>query len=93
MTYELFKADDILIIKTLEQLNLDFRKADNTTLMLASSDLLSVLIIHFLNPDNTIRELTSRAMIEVCNTDEGRTKMIENAYIHDLVILISDDVK
>lgn len=72
MTYELSKADDILIIKTLEEINLDLRRGDNTNLMLLSSDLLSVLIIHFLNPDDTIRELSSRAMIEVCNTELGR---------------------
>lgn len=63
MTFELFNADDILVKKTLEELNLDLRRADNTKLMLLSSDLLSVLIIHFLNPDDVIRELASRALV------------------------------
>lgn len=72
MTYELYNSDDILIKKTLEELNLDLRRADNTNLLLLSSDLLSVLVIHFLNPDNQIRELASRAMREICNTEFGR---------------------
>jgi len=72
MTYELYSADDILIKKTLEEINLDFHRGDNTNLMLLSSDLLSVIVLHFLNPDNVIRELASRAIKKICNTELGR---------------------
>lgn len=65
MTYELCNADDILVIKTLEELNLDIRRADFTNLMLLSADLLSVIVTHFLNPNETIRELASRTMVKI----------------------------
>lgn len=67
MTYELCNADDILVIKTLEELNLDLRRADFTNLMLLSADLLAVIVTHFLNSNNTIRELASRAMVYITN--------------------------
>jgi len=63
MTFELYHEDDILKLKTLEEINEDFRRGDNINLALLSSDLLSVLVGHYKNEDNGIREMSSRAVV------------------------------
>ena len=51
MAREIFDESDTLKIKTLTELNEDFRRSDFITLALMSSDILNVLV-HFLTHDS-----------------------------------------
>ena len=50
MTRQLVQEADILKLKTLEEINEDFRRSDFINLALLSSDILAVLICHFTDP-------------------------------------------
>jgi len=50
MTEELDVSSDVLKLKTLEELNDDFRRADKVTFALLSSDILKVLIKTLVHP-------------------------------------------
>ena len=62
-TYELSFVSDILKLKTLKEINEDFHRADSITLALLSSGLLAVLLEHFEEKNDEIRELVSRAVV------------------------------
>jgi len=63
MTLQLVDATDILKLKTLEEINEDFKRGDFINLALKSSDLLTIIIKHFKDKDDQIRELASRSVI------------------------------
>lgn len=63
MTKDLVCETDILKLKTLEEINEDFRRSDFINLALMSSDLLSVLVDHLRDKTDSIRELASRAIV------------------------------
>lgn len=65
MTKDLVTESDILQLKTLEEINLDFSRGDFINLALLSSDLLDALVKHFRNPLDSIRELASRAVVRL----------------------------
>jgi len=90
MTKDLVCETDILKLKTLEEINEDFRRSDFINLALMSSDLLSVLVDHLRDKTDSIRELASRAIVQVCSLKFGRDKIMEKAYIHHIAELIDD---
>lgn len=63
MTKDLVTESDELKLKTLEEINLDFHRADFINLALLSSDILDALVRHLRDADNSIRELASRALV------------------------------
>lgn len=60
--------------------------------MLLSSDILTVLIKLLKDNDDKIRELTTNIFIYVCKTEMGRKEIMQNAYIHDINVLIDDKI-
>ena len=64
ITREIKLSSNILKLKTLEEINEDFKRGDSIVLALKSSDLLYGLIQHFQDEDTGIRELSSRAVVK-----------------------------
>lgn len=77
MTKDLVLESDILKLKTLEEINEDFRRADFINLALMSSDIISVLINHLRDKSDSIRELASRSIV----TFTHKYKFIKNQRI------------
>jgi len=69
-TYELSFVSDILKLKTLREINEDFHRADLITLALLSSGLLAILLDHFSEENQEIRELVSRAVVIFINFND-----------------------
>ena len=63
MTRELNEGSDILRLKTLNEINEDFRRSDSITLAILSSNILLVLLNLIKHEDNQIRELSIRAIV------------------------------
>ena len=63
MSNQVKNEEDVLKKKNLEQVNLDFRRGDNIRLALEKSDIYKELLAHFTNPDDEIRELSSRSFV------------------------------
>lgn len=63
--------DNILRTKVLVEINEDFHQADNVNMAL-DSHILDQLVRCFIEKDDVIRELASRAILKVATTDKGR---------------------
>lgn len=61
--YELTFVTNPLKLKILKEICEDFHRADNITLCLLSSGLLGVLLQHFAEKDEELRELATRATV------------------------------
>ncbi|EGR29633.1 rtdr1-prov protein, putative [Ichthyophthirius multifiliis] len=92
MARQLVQETDILKLKILTEINEDFRRSDFINLALLSSDILEVLIKHFQDKSQNIRELASRSIVQVCSLNYGRDRIIEKAHIHNICSLIDDNV-
>ena len=68
--------DDILRTKVLIEINEDFHQADKINFALSSSNLLRELVKCFAEKDEIIRELASRAILQVACTEKGREILI-----------------
>lgn len=61
--YELSYVSVILKLKTLKEICEDLHRADKVTLCLLSSDLLGVLLNHFEDTNDELRELATHAVV------------------------------
>ena len=89
MCREMESKDDILRKKVLIEINEDFHQADKLNFALDST-ILSELVKCFKEKDNEIRELASRAVLKVANTEKGRVVLVQNKIIHDIRKLFDD---
>ena len=65
MTRQMAGKDDVLRTKVLIEINEDFHQADKINFALTSSNLLKELVKCFAEKDKVIRELASRAVLQV----------------------------
>ena len=72
--------DDLLRTKVLVEINEDFHQADKLNFALESSILQSLLTC-FSHKEANIRELASRAVLKIANTEMGRVVFIQNSLI------------
>ncbi len=81
--------DDILRKKVLIEINEDFHQADKLNFAL-NSRILEELIRCFKEIDPSLRELASRAVIQVACTNHGRTTLIQKRFIPNIRQLFDD---
>lgn len=81
--------DDVLRKKVLIEINEDFHQADKLNFALEST-ILKELVKTFKEADNEIRELGSRAVLKVANTEKGRSMLVENKIVSDIRKLFDD---
>jgi hypothetical protein len=79
----------ILRTKVLIEINEDFHQADKINFALEST-ILQELVKCFQEKDNVIRELASRAVLQVACTEKGRTVLIEKKIVPDIRKLFDD---
>jgi hypothetical protein len=72
--------DDVLRTKVLVEINEDFHQADKLNFALESS-ILQQLLGCFSHKDAIIRELASRAVLKIANTEMGRVVFVQNSLI------------
>ena len=77
LTRQIKESEDILKKKCLIEINEDFHRQENLTLGLLSSRILETLIDTIRHPDNEIRELASRALVQVGNIKLGKEMIRE----------------
>lgn len=76
-------TDDVLRTKVLKEINEDFSDAQRINVAL-ESNILTELIKCFKEEDTVIRELASRAVIQIAKTEKGREILIERKLIKDV---------
>lgn len=69
--------DDVLRTKVLVEINEDFHQADKLNFAL-ESNILQQLLACFSHKDSNIRELASRAVLKIANTEMGRVVFVQN---------------
>ena len=89
MCRELADNDDVLRKKVLIEINEDFHQADKINFALEST-ILKELVKTFKEADNEIRELGSRAVLKVANTEKGRKVLVENKIVPEIRKLFDD---
>lgn len=67
--------DDVLRTKVLIEINEDFHQADKLNFAL-ESPILNQLLACFSHKDANIRELASRAVLKIANTEMGRVVFV-----------------
>jgi hypothetical protein len=90
MCREMHGQDDILKTKVLLEINEDFHNAEKINFALESV-ILSELVKCFTKSDNVIRELASRAVVQVSCTEKGRKILIEKKIVPEIRKLFDDD--
>ena len=74
--------DDELIKKALREINDDFHDAIKMSKAL-NSTILEKLVACFTDGDDTIRELASKAVMQVARIERGRKILVENKIVED----------
>jgi len=86
------KSDDsVLRKKVLVEINEDFHQADKLNEALDSGVLMN-LIYCCREQDNVIRELASRAILKIANTEKGRVTLVSSRCLAIVANLFDDDV-
>ena len=91
MVNELDSDDAVLRKKILLEINEDFHQADKLNFAL-ESEILNQLLKCFSDNDSTTRELASRAVLKICNTEMGRVVFVQNQLIELTASLFDDPV-
>ena len=84
--------DDQLIIKALREVNDDFHDANKINVALDST-ILEKLVDCFKDKDDIIRELASRAIMQVARVERGRDILIKEKVVDNIAILFEDEVE
>lgn len=84
-------TDNVLRTKILKEINEEFHQGDKLNAAL-DSDVLYELVRCFVEKDEVIRELASRAFILISNTEKGRYILIEDDIIPKIRELFDDSV-
>ncbi len=92
MCREMACKDDVLMTKVLIEINEDFHSADKINFALDSS-ILKELVTCFLKKEDVIRELASRAILQVACTEKGRKILIDRRIVPEIRKLFDDDEK
>lgn len=92
LTKGLQEDDDILKNKVLLEINEDFHQADKLNFAL-ESDILQQLLSCFSHKEAHIRELASRAVLKIANTEMGRVVFVQNNLIEVTASLFDDPEK
>lgn len=90
MCREMADKDDVLRTKVLIEINEDFHQADKINFALESS-ILKELVKCFSEKDDVIRELASRAVLQIACTEKGREILVERKIVSDIRKLFDDD--
>lgn len=91
MCREMAGSDDILRTKVLTEINEDFHQADKINSAL-ESNILFELVKCFSEGDAVIRELASRAVLQVARTEKGRKTIVQAKLVPDIRRLFDDAV-
>lgn len=92
MCREMAGSDDVLKTKVLIEINEDFHCADKINFALDST-ILRELVNCFVKDDKVIRELASRAVLQVACTEKGRKILIERRLVTEVRKLFDDGEK
>lgn len=84
--------DDKLIKKVLREINDDFHDAVKINLAL-NSTILEKLVACFTDKDDVIRELASRAVMQIARIERGRKILVDNKIVDDVAKLFEDEVE
>lgn len=84
--------DNVLRTKILTEINEDFHQGDKLNFALNSSETLYELVNCFEEEDPVIRELSSRAIIKCCGTEQGRLIIVQEEMIPKIRFLFDDKV-
>jgi len=84
--------DNNLRTKILKEINEDFHDGGKLNFALDSSDILLELVNCFEEQDEPIRELSSRAIIKVCCTQQCRQIVVEDEIIPKIRFLFDDQI-
>lgn len=90
MARELSENDDIVRVKTLQELNDDLRQAYNIIKVIRNDALTTQLIRGISDPSPDIRELASRTFIQICKVKQGREFTISKEYVVEIAKLFDD---
>jgi hypothetical protein len=71
------------------EINEDFHNAEKVNYALEST-ILKELIVHFSKKEDEIRELASRAVLQIACTEKGRKMMVERKIVPDVRNLFDD---
>ncbi len=91
MCREMAGSDDILRTKVLTEINEDFHQADKINSAL-ESNILFEFVKCFSEADPVIRELASRAVLQVARTEKGRKTIVSAKLVPDIKQLFDDAV-
>ena len=69
------QQDDVLRKKVLIEINEDFHQADKLNFAI-DSGILMQLVYCCRDKDDTLRELASRAILKIANTEKGRVTLV-----------------
>ena len=83
MTREMQTTDDFLREKVVKEINEDFHQSDKINFALDSSDILDELVKCYEQSNDVIRELASRAVIQVAKTETGRKILVEKKIVQN----------
>eukprot|EP00347_Sterkiella_histriomuscorum_P003743 403363117 len=89
MCREMSGKDDILRTKVLIEINEDFHQGDKLNFAL-DSQILKHLVKCFSEKDNTIRELASRAVLQVACSEKGREILVNQQIVREVKKLFDD---
>jgi hypothetical protein len=89
MVEQMKTKDDVLRTKVLIEINEDFHQADKLNEALDSSILMQ-LVYCCRQLDDTIRELASRAILKIANTEKGRVTLIHGKILAIIAGLFDD---
>lgn len=92
MTREMRSDDDILREKIVKEVNEDFHQSDKINFALQSSSLLAELVKCFRQSHDSIRELASRALVQVAKTEKGRKEIVERKFVEAEMQLFDDSI-
>ncbi len=92
MCKEMAGHDDVLKTKVLIEINEDFHQADKINFALEST-ILKELVACFTKDDDVIRELASRAVVQVACTEKGRKILVDRRIIPEIRKLFDDGEK
>lgn len=92
MVLELADQDDELKLKILVEINEDFRNSNKIALASITSEITQRLVEHLTDPNNDIRELSSRALSQTCKNSKTREIVVSNGFLTDIKARIEDDV-
>jgi hypothetical protein len=92
MARELRDSDDILKLKILIELNQDLINGNKLVLSEMTSDLSEVLVAHFDDKNDEIREMSVRALAQMCKIMVTRRLSLKRYYPSDFKKMINDPV-